>query len=371
MSENNEQTNTEEIEILYENKDTNNYILLPSLLHRMKSKQILRINYFHWNKFLNVVTGQTPQDVIPYRLTELHKIDVTGIKLIFMMVYHGLDVLPILRNAFPDIPILFFTLDYCKVYAREVSKEWIKSYKNPGTNVYTIDHGPQYMIEKYTNLVFGENMPQKNKFGFPGFANNYFANMEINTECKNKILFTGSHGSYIYKQREKFFNIFKSRSDCEVQTERYSHEKYMEYMKGFLAIYAGPVDWSRKWFRKGYKNIKDAFITTKFFEIPAIGALLVADDSAKDQLIYYGFINMRTCVYINLQNYDERIKWILDPENREKVDNIRTNGHKMVNKLYTEQKILPLFHKIIEKITGCSVVYEENKNENEDSKKNN
>ena len=73
------------------------------------------------------------------------------------------------------------------------------------------------------------------------------------------------------------------------------------------------------------------YILAKYFEIPATGSLLLAEDNVYGDLEKLGFIDEINYVKCTRQNVMEKLDWILDPENRATVDNIRKAGQELAH----------------------------------------
>jgi hypothetical protein len=72
------------------------------------------------------------------------------------------------------------------------------------------------------------------------------------------------------------------------------------------------------------------YTVAKYFEIPATGALLLADDAVSGPLSELGFIANRHYVPVSGENLEEKIRYVLDEENHEELDKIRRNGQALV-----------------------------------------
>ena len=72
------------------------------------------------------------------------------------------------------------------------------------------------------------------------------------------------------------------------------------------------------------------YTVAKYFEIPATGALLLADDAVSGPLSELGFIENRHYVPVSRDNLEEKIRYVLDEENHEELDEIRRNGQALV-----------------------------------------
>ena len=72
------------------------------------------------------------------------------------------------------------------------------------------------------------------------------------------------------------------------------------------------------------------YVVAKYFEIPATGALLLADDSVSGPLKELGFIVNEHYVPVSEENLEERIRYVLDESNHEELDEIRRRGQELV-----------------------------------------
>jgi Glycosyl transferases group 1 len=74
------------------------------------------------------------------------------------------------------------------------------------------------------------------------------------------------------------------------------------------------------------------YVVAKYFEIPATGALLLADDTVSAPLSELGFVANQHYVPVSLKNLEERIEYVLAENNRDEIDRIRRNGQALVHK---------------------------------------
>lgn len=75
---------------------------------------------------------------------------------------------------------------------------------------------------------------------------------------------------------------------------------------------------------------KYGYVVAKYFEIPATGALLFADDAVKQPLQELGFRENRHYLPVSLKNLEEQIQFVLDERNHPHLDDIRRRGQKLV-----------------------------------------
>ena len=72
------------------------------------------------------------------------------------------------------------------------------------------------------------------------------------------------------------------------------------------------------------------YVLAKYFEIPATGALLVADDSVNGPLRQLGFIADEHYIAVSAENLEQKIRFVLDERNHEELDQIRRRGQELV-----------------------------------------
>lgn len=90
------------------------------------------------------------------------------------------------------------------------------------------------------------------------------------------------------------------------------------------------------------------YIVAKFFEIPASGALLLAyDEHVKEQMLQLGFKDGINYISVNYHNIKEKIAFVFDPANREKIDTIRKNGYKLIYTRHTSMNRAKHIDKVI------------------------
>ena len=72
------------------------------------------------------------------------------------------------------------------------------------------------------------------------------------------------------------------------------------------------------------------YVVAKYFEIPATGALLFADDTVSGPLREIGFIENRHYLPVSKENLEDRVQYVLDERNHEELDEIRRRGQELV-----------------------------------------
>jgi hypothetical protein len=113
-----------------------------------------------------------------------------------------------------------------------------------------------------------------------------------------------------------------------VQNHKYIGHRYIKYINKYLVSVTC------------CSNERTPYIVSKFFEIPASGALLLAyDEHVKEPLKQLGFIDGENYLSANHDNIEERISFVTDPNNRSFINRIRWNGYQMIWQNHT------LFHR--------------------------
>jgi len=72
------------------------------------------------------------------------------------------------------------------------------------------------------------------------------------------------------------------------------------------------------------------YVVAKYFEIPATGALLVADDSVSEPLKQLGFIENEHYLPVSASDLEDKLAFVLDERNHEELDQIRKRGQQLV-----------------------------------------
>lgn len=77
------------------------------------------------------------------------------------------------------------------------------------------------------------------------------------------------------------------------------------------------------------------YVVAKHFEIPATGALLLADRAVAPQLEQLGFIDGRHYVSVTTDDLEPVVTRVLDPRNAAAIDTIRRRAHALVHERHT------------------------------------
>ena len=72
------------------------------------------------------------------------------------------------------------------------------------------------------------------------------------------------------------------------------------------------------------------YVVAKYFEIPATGALLLADAAVSEQLKRLGFVEHQHYLPVSEKNLEESVRYVLDERNHDELDAIRKRGQALV-----------------------------------------
>src|SRR5262249_48777262 len=72
------------------------------------------------------------------------------------------------------------------------------------------------------------------------------------------------------------------------------------------------------------------YIHLKNFEIASVGSLLLADRLVEREMGELGFVDRETCLFSDRSDFLSKVDWMLDPQNRQRVDEIRRAGMELV-----------------------------------------
>ena len=149
-----------------------------------------------------------------------------------------------------------------------------------------------------------------------------------NSRPENSIFISGATGRY-YPLRERMRNLHAQGAYALVC------QSHPGYYTGF--DYDQDTDLGRSYAMK-INNYRAAFtdssvfkyVVAKYFEIPATGALLLADDSVSVALEQLGFVEHEHYVPVSEETLEEKIRFVLDERNHEELDKIRRRAQQLV-----------------------------------------
>ena len=156
----------------------------------------------------------------------------------------------------------------------------------------------------------------------PDFMLNYNPNPE------NSIFLSGSISpSYPLRQEMQELCVEGSYAIARQNHPGYHSQYEYETDKNVGRGFAETINQHRAAFTDSSKY---RYVVAKYFEIPATGALLLADDAVSGPLKDLGFLADEHFLSVSKENLQERIRYVLDERNHEELDAIRSRGQELV-----------------------------------------
>lgn len=192
---------------------------------------------------------------------------------------------------------------------------------------------------------------QFNRWGLPNNCNNYFYPhsalqlLETNENPINKVLVSGRLDK-IYPDRLYVANLAKQNNNIELLRCNFGYSvnnnenlifglKYYDHLNKYLACFVDTI------YTRDY-------VLAKTFEICASGSLLLCMNEhlihIYEQLGFIDGVNYMSCTK---NNVEEKINYIVNPENRDIIDNIRRKGHELVKEKHNSKYRLKILLDIL------------------------
>jgi len=155
-------------------------------------------------------------------------------------------------------------------------------------------------------------------------VNEFYQSCVFNSNPILKIFISGCDNPSIYPFRHYMYHHppLTPYIECLPHPEysSYTHDtinkKYYETLNQYLCCFTDATN---------YK-----YILLKVFEIGSVGSLLLVHDMIEEELSKLGFYDQVNCILCNPSNVQQKIEFILNPENRNQIDEIRMKGMNLV-----------------------------------------
>jgi hypothetical protein len=152
--------------------------------------------------------------------------------------------------------------------------------------------------------------------------------LSYNQHPENSILLSGSITEH-YPLRQQMQRLHEERSYSITHHLHPGYHCQYDY-EGNEDIGRGYAEKINK-YRAGFTDsLKFKYVVAKYFEIPATGALLLADEAVREPLKELGFIENEHYLSVSQENLEERIQYVLDERNHPELDEIRRSGQELV-----------------------------------------
>jgi len=177
------------------------------------------------------------------------------------------------------------------------------------------------------NKLYPEFAGTKRVVWVPHSASPDFA-VPYNPNPENAIFLSGATGNY-YPLRDRVKALSQAGAYPIVCHDHPGYYTGYDYDQN-EAVGRGYA-WKINSYRAGFTDSSMFhYVLAKYFEIPATGALLVADDAVSGPLRQLGFIEYEHYVPVNAANLEETIAFVLDETNHEALDEIRRRGQELI-----------------------------------------
>ena len=152
--------------------------------------------------------------------------------------------------------------------------------------------------------------------------------LRYNNHPENAILLSGSLGRH-YPFREQMKRLHERGSyaiayhphpgySCD-----YDYDNNRDVGQGYAAKINN--------YRVGFTDSSTyKYVLAKYIEIPATGALLLADDAVAAQLKELGLIRHRHYLPVSNDDLEEKIEYVLNERNHQELDEIRKRGQELI-----------------------------------------
>jgi len=152
--------------------------------------------------------------------------------------------------------------------------------------------------------------------------------LPFNDRPENAILLSGFIGS-LYPLRMRMKELQQEGRYAIVRHEHPGYGEDYDY-ENDARVGRGYASTIHR-FRAGFTDaLTYRYVVAKHFEIPATGALLVADGLVSQPLRQLGFVENVHYVPVSAENLEERIRYVLAKGNRAEIDEIRRRGQQLV-----------------------------------------
>jgi len=144
----------------------------------------------------------------------------------------------------------------------------------------------------------------------------------------NAIFVSGAAGNY-YPLRDRVTELSQAGAYAIVRHDHPGYDTGYDYDQNEAVGrgYAMKINSYRAAFTD---SSRFHYVLAKYFEIPATGALLVADDSVSGPLRQLGFVENEHYVAVSADNLEEKIRFVLDERNHDELDQVRRRGQQLV-----------------------------------------
>ncbi|HUS10903.1 MAG TPA: glycosyltransferase [Pyrinomonadaceae bacterium] len=152
--------------------------------------------------------------------------------------------------------------------------------------------------------------------------------LAYNPNPKNSVLLSGAVNRH-YPLRQRLMSLY---SEGRYSVTYHPHPGYR-----WRYNYNANANVGRGYARKinGHRvaftdSLTFTYLVAKYFEIPAAGALLLADNAVSGPMKKLGFIEWEHYLPVSEDNLEDRVRYVLDKRNHDELDKIRKRGQALI-----------------------------------------
>lgn len=206
------------------------------------------------------------------------------------------------------------------------------TYKIPFLNTYNIDKNKFYHLRHSVKDL----------------------EIDLNKNKNYKIVLSGIVGK-VYPMRILFRDFVKNKTYKNLLMINHPSPKYLSVNLNSSSSVGDKYIYTLNEYLVGFTCCSEwGYLLKKYFEIPLAGCLLFCD-LPLDSLEEIGLKDGINCIIYNKENINDKIKWILDEKNKEIIDKIRENGHKLIKENHTHEKRL---HELLTEIKKTNITFQ-------------
>jgi hypothetical protein len=152
--------------------------------------------------------------------------------------------------------------------------------------------------------------------------------VDYNPHPDNSVFLSGAVSPH-YPMRQQVKELHTERAYSIIHHEHPGYHCQYDYNRD-QNVGRGYAEKINKYRTSFTDSLIYGYIVAKYFEIPATGSLLLADDAVSGPLKDLGFIENQHYLAVSKENLEEKIQYVLDEANHEELDEIRKVGQQLV-----------------------------------------
>lgn len=258
--------------------------------------------------------------------------------------YYHINVLHYIKSIEIKSKIFISTIDWWKIPdpGREMQHYFISEvYKATNYKVLTFANDVNQLCEfngeDYT--PYAHNIISINKWS--AYSESF---VDFNNNPIEKILISGQTNEMCYPERHMMLSV-NNIVHYQYNTNDFNTNNYSMVLNNYLCCFTSSVYLFNV---MKQQKMSTNMVLLKTFEILASGSLLIMPLAEEETIKKFGLINNVNCMLLDFtRDLNEQVDYVLDPRNREHINNIRYNGMIHCKHNFTTEIIFNKLHNII------------------------